>query len=248
MSTAVSAAVLKRCLGVRGFLVQQYEQQVAAEHTAQAAVASAQAQIQSLEVQLGEEGDDNLRLRQANNALEKAELDLAHTVVKAPESGVVANLQLQPGHYVQAGQPAVALVASTVEVVADFREKSLRHVALGDEAKVVFDALPGRIFEGHGSVPLTPAPGRPAGSGWSTCGYSCFRSLDTRCATCAYSCGVRYAVDLNYPRVVRAATVQLVPGEHDMAKPFAWLQAHLISWLHYVYSKRLLKRLLKKHP
>lgn len=221
-------------LGRQGISRQQYEQQVAAEHTAQAAVASAQAQIESLEVQLGEEGDDNLRLRQANNALEKAELDLAHTVVKAPESGVVANLQLQPGHYVQAGQPVVALVASTVEVVADFREKSLRHVALGDEAKVVFDALPGQIFEGHVSA---FDAGTRAGQ-QAVDGQLVDIPASDRWIRDAQRARIHVALDTpltELPPSGARATVQLVPGEHAMAKPFAWLQAHLISWLHYVY-------------
>ncbi|MGP5562635.1 HlyD family secretion protein [Vreelandella alkaliphila] len=215
-------------LGRQGISRQQYEQQVAAEHTAQAAVASAQAQIESLEVQLGEEGDDNLRLRQANNALEKAELDLAHTVVKAPESGVVANLQLQPG------QPAVALVASTVEVVADFREKSLRHVVLGDEAKVVFDALPGQIFEGHVSA---FDAGTRAGQ-QAVDGQLVDIPASDRWIRDAQRARIHVALDTpltELPPSGARATVQLVPGEHAMAKPFAWLQAHLISWLHYVY-------------
>ncbi len=58
---------------------------------------------------------------------------------------MVANLQLQPGDYVPAGQPVIALVADRAEIVADFREKSLRHVNVGDEAQVVFDALPGTL-------------------------------------------------------------------------------------------------------
>ncbi|MGV2930751.1 HlyD family secretion protein [Vreelandella venusta] len=221
-------------LGRQGISRQQYEQQVAAEHTAQAAVASAQAQIDSLEVQLGEEGDDNLRLRQANNALEKAELDLAHTVVKAPESGVVTNLQLQPGHYVRAGQPAVALVANTLEVVADFREKSLRHVALGDEAKVVFDGLPGQIFEGHVSAfDAGTRAGQQAADGQLV-----DIPASDRWVRDAQRTRIHVALDTpltELPPSGARATVQLVPGEHGMAKPFAWLQAQLISWLHYVY-------------
>lgn len=43
-------------------------------------------------------------------------------------------------------------MASRVDVVADFREKSLRHVKEGDEATVVFDALPGRLLAGHVSA------------------------------------------------------------------------------------------------
>ena len=221
-------------LGRQGISRQQYEQQVAAEHTARAAVASARAQIDSLEVQLGEEGEANLRLRQANNALEKAELDVARTDVRAREAGEVTNLQLQPGDYVQAGQPAVALVASEVDVVADFREKSLRHIAPGDEAKVVFDALPGHIFAGHvRAFDAGVREGQQAADGQLV-------DIPTSDRWVRDAQRVRIHVVLDepleeLPTSGARATVQLVPGGHALAKPFAWLQANLISWLHYVY-------------
>ncbi|MGY4879086.1 HlyD family secretion protein [Vreelandella aquamarina] len=221
-------------VGRQGISRQQYEQQVAAEHTAQAAVASAQARIESLEVQLGAEGDDNLRLRQADNTLEKAALDVERSVVKAPESGKVTNLQLQPGHYVQAGQPVVALVASSVDVVADFREKSLRHIAIGDEASVVFDALPGRVFAGHVSA---FDAGTRAGQ-QSADGQLVDIPASDRWIRDAQRARIHVALDdplTELPPSGARATVQLVPGEYALARPFAWLQSHFISWLHYVY-------------
>ncbi|MDN6323671.1 MAG: HlyD family secretion protein, partial [Halomonas sp.] len=126
---------------------QQYEQQVAAESTAQASVAAARAKVVSLEVQLGDSGGTNLRLRQADNALSQTQLDLARTQVRAAQAGSVTNLQLNVGDYVQAGQPAIAVVANEIDIIADFREKSLRHVAPGDAARVVFDAWPGEVFD-----------------------------------------------------------------------------------------------------
>ena len=221
-------------VGRQGISRQQYEQQVAAEHTAQAAVASAQANIESLEVQLGREGDDNLRLRQADNALEKAALDVERSVVKAPESGEITNLQLQPGHYVQAGQPVVALVAGTVTVVADFREKSLRHITIGDEASVVFDALPGRIFAGHVSAfDAGTREGQLVADGQLV-----DIPASDRWIRDAQRTRIHVALDdplTELPPSGARATVQLVPEKYALAKPFAWLQSHFISWLHYVY-------------
>lgn len=221
-------------LGRQGISRQQYEQQVAAEHTAQAAVAFARAQIDSLEVQLGEGGDANLRLRQAGNALAQAELNVARATVRAREAGEVTNLQLQPGDYVQAGQPAVALVASRVDVVADFREKSLRHVKEGDEATVVFDALPGRLLAGHVSAfDAGVREGQQVADGQLV-------DIPTSDRWVRDAQRVRIHITLDeplgeLPPSGARATVQLVPGEHALAKPFAWLQARLVSWLHYVY-------------
>lgn len=39
-----------------------------------------------------------------------------------------------------------ALVDDRIDIVADFREKSLRYVRPGDRAAVVFDARPGEVF------------------------------------------------------------------------------------------------------
>ncbi|MCB8887766.1 HlyD family secretion protein [Vreelandella malpeensis] len=221
-------------IGRQSISRQQYEQQVAAANTAEADVRAAEAQITSLEVQLGEEGDANLRLRQARNALEKARLDLARTEVRAFEAGQVTNLQLQPGDYVQAGQPVLALVSDTLDIVADFREKSLRHVRLGDEAKVILDALPGHIFEGR--VTALDAGVREGQIGAD----GQLADIPTSDRWVRDAQRLRLHVALDEPLVVMPpsgarASVQLLPGEHPLAHPFAWLQVHLISWLHYVY-------------
>ncbi|MDR5884764.1 HlyD family secretion protein [Vreelandella janggokensis] len=213
---------------------QQYEQQVAAEQTAASAVASAQADIESLEVQLGEEGEANLRLRQAENALEKAQLDMAHTQVRAAQPGVVTNLQLQAGDYVQAGQPALALVADQMNIIADFREKSLRHVHLGDQAKVVFDSWPGKVFEGKVSAfDAGVRNGQLVADGQ----LADIPTTD-RWVRDAQRLRIHVALDeplTSLPASGARASVQLVPGDHLLAKPFAALQARLISWLHAVY-------------
>lgn len=213
---------------------QQYEQQVAAERTAQASVAAAKAQIASLEVQLGDAGDTNLRLRQADNTLAQAQLDLAHTQVRAAQAGSVTNLQLETGDYAQAGQPAVAVVADELDIIADFREKSLRHLTPGDAARVVFDAWPGQVFDAQ--VLAIDAGVREG-------------QLDADGQLAAIPTTDRWVRDAQRMRVHVAvtepianslasgarATVQLQPSDAALAKPFVWLQAHLISWLHYVY-------------
>lgn len=213
---------------------QQYDQQVAAERTAQASVAAARAKIVSLEVQLGDSGNANLRVRQAENALSQAQLDLAHTQVRAAQSGNVTNLQLGVGDYVQAGQPAVAVVAEEVDIIADFREKSLRHVVLGDPAKVIFDAWPGQVFDARViAVDAGVREGQLAADGQ-------LADIPTSDRWIRDAQRMRVHIALQQP-VIKAlpsgarATVQLQPSDFVLAKPFGWLQAHLISLLHYVY-------------
>ena len=213
---------------------QQYEQQVAAERTAQASVAAARAKIVSLEVQLGDSGETNLRLRQADNALSQAQLDLAHTQVRAAQAGSVTNLQLDVGDYVQTGQPALAVVADEIDIIADFREKSLRHVAPGDTARVVFDAWPGQVFDAQVlAMDAGVREGQLAADGQ-------LADIPTTDRWVRDAQRMRVHIALTEP-VANAlasgarATVQLQPGDAALAKPFVWLQSHLISWLHYVY-------------
>ena len=213
---------------------QHYEQQVAAERTAQASVAAARAKIVSLEVQLGDVGESNLRLRQAENMLSQAQLDLARTQVRAAQAGSVANLQLEVGDYVQAGQPAVAVVADTVDIIADFREKSLRHVTPGDAARVVFDAWPGQVFDAQvRAMDAGVREGQIAADGQ-------LADIPTTDRWVRDAQRMRVHLTLTQPIAHllpsgARATVQLQPGDAALVKPFVWLQAHLISWLHYVY-------------
>lgn len=50
---------------------------------------------------------------------------------------MVSNLQLNPGIYATAATAVLALVNNNTDIVADFREKSLRHTAVNTDAAVV---------------------------------------------------------------------------------------------------------------
>ncbi|EPF5453347.1 HlyD family secretion protein [Pseudomonas aeruginosa] len=131
----------------RHHVSQQMHEQVSAQaQAARARVAAAQARIGELTARRGTAGEDNLRLRQARNALAQARLQLQYSSVRADRAGTLSNLQLTPGTYVPAGTPVAALVDDRIDIVADFREKSLRYVRPGDRAAVVFDARPGEVF------------------------------------------------------------------------------------------------------
>ena len=88
---------------------------------------------------------------QAKAALDQAELDLSHTVVKAPLDGVVTRVASLPvGEYLNTATPAFALVATgRVWVEANFKETDLTHVLPGDTATVDVDTYPDKTFKGH---------------------------------------------------------------------------------------------------
>jgi multidrug resistance efflux pump len=114
---------------------------------AEAAVKGAEADLLAAQEDLGPAGNDNPQLKEALAALERAQLDLLRTTVRAPSGGVVTNLQLSIGKVVSVGQSAMTFIdAGTVWIAAAFKENSLENVAVGNRAEILFDALPGKLF------------------------------------------------------------------------------------------------------
>ena len=83
------------------------------------------------------------RFRRAAAVREQAAVDLARTVVKAPATGVISNMRLQAGEYVEEGAAVFSLIeTSPVWVEANLKETELTDIALGQSATVVVDAYP----------------------------------------------------------------------------------------------------------
>jgi len=94
-------------------------------------------------------GDENLRpedhprYKQLVAIRDRAQLDLERTVVKAPTEGVVSNVDLQPGEYVEEGKPVFSLMSTGgLWVEANLKETQLTHVREGQSAKLRVDAYP----------------------------------------------------------------------------------------------------------
>ncbi|MBC57122.1 MAG: HlyD family secretion protein [Confluentimicrobium sp.] len=122
----------------------------AALENAQATLDAALAQLDSAKRQLGVTGDDNPQIRAAQLRLEQANYDLLSTTVRAPRPGVVTNLKLSVGQFMGAGSPAMTFIESEgFWINADLRENQLVNVDPGDTVEILFDALPGRIFQGR---------------------------------------------------------------------------------------------------
>ena len=130
---------------------------VAQGDTARAKVADAQAQLRSAEAnlesaraQLGPRGADNPSILAAQAKLESAQYDLASTTVRAPHFGVVTNMTLAEGQFINAGNPALTFIdADAAWVTVDLRENQLQGIEPGDPAHLLFDAVPGTLFDGH---------------------------------------------------------------------------------------------------
>lgn len=126
------------------------EQAAAMQQVAEAQLDAAQANLQRALEDLGEEGEQNSRILQAQAALNQAQIDLANTVVVAPTDGVVTDVRIDRGSFAAAGAPQMTFIGTdNVWVQADFSENNLGHIDPGDEVEILFDAIPGNVFAGR---------------------------------------------------------------------------------------------------
>jgi len=130
--------------------VRRLEVSQASLDQARAKVSAAEADIQqAIEQKGGDDEANNSILKSALSAVEKAELDLANTVVKASSRGVITDLRADVGQYAGTGSPVMTLVAiHDVWINAEYTENNLGHLRAGSPVEILFDALPGKVFDG----------------------------------------------------------------------------------------------------
>lgn len=148
--------------------VRRLEMSQASLDQARAQVAAAQSEIRrAIEQKGGEDDEENAILRAALSAVEKAELDLARTVVSAPSRGSITDLRAEVGQFAGTGNPVLTFISlSDIWINAEFTENNLGHLRPGSEVEILFDSLPGRVFDGTVrsiglgvSAGQTPPPG-----------------------------------------------------------------------------------------
>jgi membrane fusion protein (multidrug efflux system) len=131
----------------------QFEQTQHARDLARSQLTSAQQQLGSVRALLG--GNPDLPLdehpvvKEAQAALDKANLDLSYTIIRAPDAGIAAKVeQLQIGDYITAATPVFSLISNhDIWVEANFKEDELTYMRAGQPAEVRIDAYPGRRFK-----------------------------------------------------------------------------------------------------
>jgi membrane fusion protein (multidrug efflux system) len=88
----------------------------------------------------------------------QASINLEHTTVFAPFDGVVSNVP-KPGQHLNAGSPALALVASSAPwIEANFNETDLTYVLPGQTAAIRIDMYPDLRLTGK-VASISPASG-----------------------------------------------------------------------------------------
>jgi len=116
---------------------------------ATARVAAATASLESARSAVGEIGENNADIQNAQAALDKARVDLQRTVLVAPRDGVVNDMRIDQGNFAAAGAPLMTFIAThEVWVRADLTENNLGNVKAGDRVEMTFDVQPGKIYKG----------------------------------------------------------------------------------------------------
>ncbi|MDA8163497.1 MAG: HlyD family secretion protein [Desulfobacteraceae bacterium] len=131
-----------------------FEQVKTAWQTAQAKrqaaasmVARAGASIETLRAGLVAQAS---KIKEAGEAIKVAELALARTTVKAPFAGRITQKNVDPGKYIQAGQPLLALVdQQDIWLAANFKETQIGRIKAGQPVDISIDAYPGLTLRGH---------------------------------------------------------------------------------------------------
>jgi multidrug resistance efflux pump len=95
----------------------------------------------------------NTQVARLQAELDDARYDLDQTVVRAPATGFVTQVALEPGVYVVPApfRPAMTFVNTDDNaraLGAAFQQNALQRVRAGDQAEIAFQAVPGRVFKG----------------------------------------------------------------------------------------------------
>ncbi len=92
---------------------------------------------------------DHPKFLRALAALDRAELDFDRTNVMAPADGIVSNIKLQAGEYVEEGDALFSLVqVDRPWVEANLKETQLTHVVIGQKVNFVVDSYPDVTWTG----------------------------------------------------------------------------------------------------
>ena len=88
-------------------------------------------------------------IERAKAALEMAQLNLSYCVVTAPCDGKLGRRALEEGQAVNAGQTITYIMPNTEKwIIANYKEKQVENLYVGQKVTVSVDAVSGKTFEG----------------------------------------------------------------------------------------------------
>ncbi len=162
--------------------VKRYQGLVAIGAVSRAEVAHAEAQlakalagVQQAEANLqvareagektsGSRSSLDANIKNAEAGAKQAQINLENTVIRAPESGQLSQINVQAGQLVSAGTQLMYIVPKGVWIIANFKETQVANMTIGEAAIIHVDALGGTQFSGHVSN-ISPATGSEFSAG-----------------------------------------------------------------------------------
>ena len=88
--------------------------------------------------------EEHARFLRARAERDQAAIAWADTSIEAPVDGIVSNMKLQAGEYVEEGDAVFTIIENgKVWVEANLKETQLTHVLQGQSASIIVDAYPG---------------------------------------------------------------------------------------------------------
>src|SRR5699024_5988932 len=136
----------KRLLNDHSTTQQRFDHAKYAYQSAQASYKVAQQRIKSTRVKIK---NAQAQIGKAKALLDNAQLNLSYTALIAPISGRVSKKNIEPGQYVRADNQVMAIAKdSHVWVVANFKEKQIEHIKVGQPVSISVDAYSDTTYQG----------------------------------------------------------------------------------------------------
>lgn len=94
-------------------------------------------------------GINDAEIRRTQSAVDMARLNLSYTIITAPTDGVMEKRLINEGQLLQAGQQVATIVLNGDKwITANFLEKQMGKVSIGEKLNLAIDALDGKVYEG----------------------------------------------------------------------------------------------------
>jgi membrane fusion protein (multidrug efflux system) len=130
---------------------EQLDRLETAKTVATAQVREKEEQLRRAQAELGltVTGGKEAKIAQRQAQVEEAALRLSYTRVYAPADGYITKKNVEPGNYVQPGQPLLAVVPlADAWITANYKESQLTRLRPGQAVEFTVDTYGGRKFRG----------------------------------------------------------------------------------------------------
>ena len=87
-------------------------------------------------------------IKQLKSEISQTKLNISYTKLFAPTSGYITSRSIEPGAYVQIGQPLLSIVPEERWIIANFKETQLTNMRIGQSVNIKVDAYPLITFKG----------------------------------------------------------------------------------------------------